>query len=672
MNINPFSLEGYLYTPLSNADILDNLSSWPSFDGTGGLDGPPLPGNKHQLQQQQQGAFRLLAKNKHGHQVHPFNTIYTADSLSPPFNPTICSANSSANSSPPRSDYASSTGTFANFDSCYVNDIHDPNDNKDIQGSFDFNDLLLNHSATSSKINNSNDIESTKKNDMEFLTTTYITKSAAALNVSNISPLSIHPCLTMSRSSSFTSAVSYIDPSLLTQKNSNSNNEATTSGCLAELPFSAPQARCLSTLSNGGLESEDDSYATMRTMFENSLRMGSPVFGSYSPEQFESQPPPPPISPFSVAIAAAAPAISPLTSQDIYMADGSVIRFDGTTFRPVPTTDSTTTTTTIMNNGQISLGLMGTVDPTLSSPPSKITNPYPQTVAAGSTDVTPVCYDTSSWDSFSHSHTHTHHQRVPMMNDSFKTYNKSPYHRHLPLKSAATTADSATFAAALLTPQSSGRRGSADSVFSTASGYSSRRSNRLVMGSHSRHDSGTSIKDFDERNHHHKRYSAASPSSLSSSSPPMSSPLSTLTSEPSSTGSPSTPLSSPSSSSSAAASPTKYRKDKNGDFQCPYAGCDYRYNLKREFNRHRNVHVFAGKDKYRCMNCGSGLCRLDSVKRHMEAKGKAECLRKGFYEEFHESGQYSLIRKCKATWYEAAAVARATSAASLTSKDKKI
>ncbi|KAF9923728.1 hypothetical protein FBU30_006209 [Linnemannia zychae] len=121
-----------------------------------------------------------------------------------------------------------------------------------------------------------------------------------------------------------------------------------------------------------------------------------------------------------------------------------------------------------------------------------------------------------------------------------------------------------------------------------------------------------------------------------------------------------------SSSSSSSLSFTKYRKDKGGEFQCPFAGCDYRYNLKREFNRHRNVHVFAGKDKYRCVNCGSGLCRLDSVKRHMEAKGKADCLKKGLYEEFHESGQFSLIRKCKPGWYEAAAVAR-----SATSSKKK-
>lgn len=666
MNIKPLSLEGYLYTPLSNAgEILDNLSSissWPSSDGTGGFDAPSLP-EKQEQQKQQHGAFKLMSMNKHGHQAHPFDTIYTVDSSTSPFDPTASSANSSANFFPHRSDYPSGTDSFAEFDSCYDSDIYDPND-KDIQRSIDINDLLLNHSATSNKNNSSSNIESTKKNDMEFLTTTYITKSAAALNVSNISPLSIHPCLTMSRSSSFTSAVSYIDPSLLIQKNNNNNNDAI-SGSPTELTFSTSQARRFSKFSNGGLESEDNSYATMRAMFEESLRMGSPAFGSYSSEQFESLPSPF-VTPFSVTTAVTTPTTAPLTSQDIYMADGSVIRFDGTSFRPVPTT---TTTATMMNNGHTLSGLIGTDDSTVSSPPSMMISPYQQTTTAGSTDATPVYYDTMNWDSFSHAH----HHRVPVLNDSFKTYNKSPYHKHLPHKSAATTTDSATFAAALLTPQSSGRRGSADSAFSAASGCSSRRSNRLVMGNHSRYGSATSFRDFDKRNHYNKRCSAASlSSSFSLPSPLTTSLLSTFTSESASLGSPS--MSPPSSSSTTASttSPTKYRKDKNGDFQCPYAGCNYRYNLKREFNRHRNVHVFAGKDKYRCMNCRSGLCRLDSVKRHMEAKGKAECLRKGFYEEFHESGQYSLIRKCKPTWYEAAAAARAASAASLKSKGKKV
>ncbi|KAF9186669.1 hypothetical protein BGZ50_002381 [Haplosporangium sp. Z 11] len=101
----------------------------------------------------------------------------------------------------------------------------------------------------------------------------------------------------------------------------------------------------------------------------------------------------------------------------------------------------------------------------------------------------------------------------------------------------------------------------------------------------------------------------------------------------------------------------KYRKEGAGEFKCPFEGCNYHYNLKRELNRHRNVHVFAGKDKYRCMNCNSGLCRLDSVKRHMEAKGKAECLKKGLYQEFRENGELVRIRKCKPSWYEAAAAA---------------
>ncbi|KAF9173817.1 hypothetical protein BGX21_003328 [Mortierella sp. AD011] len=105
----------------------------------------------------------------------------------------------------------------------------------------------------------------------------------------------------------------------------------------------------------------------------------------------------------------------------------------------------------------------------------------------------------------------------------------------------------------------------------------------------------------------------------------------------------------------------KYRKDGTGEFQCPYENCFYRYNLRRELNRHRNVHLFAGKDKYRCMNCNSGLCRLDSVKRHMEAKGKADCLKRGLYQEFRHNGELVRVRKCKASWYEAAA-ANATTA----------
>ncbi|KAI7826509.1 hypothetical protein BC939DRAFT_446582 [Gamsiella multidivaricata] len=110
----------------------------------------------------------------------------------------------------------------------------------------------------------------------------------------------------------------------------------------------------------------------------------------------------------------------------------------------------------------------------------------------------------------------------------------------------------------------------------------------------------------------------------------------------------------------------KYRKDGAGEHQCPFENCTYRYNLRRELNRHRNVHVYAGKDKYRCMNCNSGLCRLDSVKRHMEAKGKVECLRKGLYQEFKENGELVRVRKCKPSWYEAAAANAAAAAASAT------
>ncbi|KAF9207913.1 hypothetical protein BGZ49_010267 [Haplosporangium sp. Z 27] len=95
----------------------------------------------------------------------------------------------------------------------------------------------------------------------------------------------------------------------------------------------------------------------------------------------------------------------------------------------------------------------------------------------------------------------------------------------------------------------------------------------------------------------------------------------------------------------------KYRKDGNGVYQCPFKDCLYRYNLRRELNRHQNVHLYAGRDKYRCMNCNSGLCRLDSVKRHMEAKGKTECLKMGLYQEFKENGDLVRVRECKSSWY---------------------
>ncbi|KAG0031645.1 hypothetical protein BGZ81_000850 [Podila clonocystis] len=91
---------------------------------------------------------------------------------------------------------------------------------------------------------------------------------------------------------------------------------------------------------------------------------------------------------------------------------------------------------------------------------------------------------------------------------------------------------------------------------------------------------------------------------------------------------------------------------------CPFAGCDYRYNLKRELNRHKNIHLFEDKDKYQCLHCNAGLCRLDSVKRHMEAKGKSACLDYGLYREFKPNGEVKRVRKCKDNWYAAAVAAR--------------
>ncbi|KAF9380908.1 hypothetical protein CPB97_008073 [Podila verticillata] len=93
-------------------------------------------------------------------------------------------------------------------------------------------------------------------------------------------------------------------------------------------------------------------------------------------------------------------------------------------------------------------------------------------------------------------------------------------------------------------------------------------------------------------------------------------------------------------------------------FSCPFAGCDYRYNLKRELNRHKNTHLFEDKDKYQCLHCNAGLCRLDSVKRHMEAKGKSACLEYGLYQEFKPTGEVFRVKKCKDNWYAAAAAAR--------------
>ncbi|KAG0025994.1 hypothetical protein BGZ82_009703 [Podila clonocystis] len=93
-------------------------------------------------------------------------------------------------------------------------------------------------------------------------------------------------------------------------------------------------------------------------------------------------------------------------------------------------------------------------------------------------------------------------------------------------------------------------------------------------------------------------------------------------------------------------------------FPCPFAECDYRYNLKRELNRHKNIHLFEDKDKYQCLHCNAGLCRLDSVKRHMEAKGKSACLEYGLYREFKPNGEVKRVRKCKDNWYAAAVAAR--------------
>ncbi|KAF9213507.1 hypothetical protein BGZ59_005269 [Podila verticillata] len=93
-------------------------------------------------------------------------------------------------------------------------------------------------------------------------------------------------------------------------------------------------------------------------------------------------------------------------------------------------------------------------------------------------------------------------------------------------------------------------------------------------------------------------------------------------------------------------------------FSCPFAACDYRYNLKRELNRHKNTHLFEDKDKYQCLHCNAGLCRLDSVKRHMEAKGKSACLEYGLYQEFKPTGEVFRVKKCKDNWYAAAAAAR--------------
>ncbi|KAG0231941.1 hypothetical protein BGW42_008541 [Actinomortierella wolfii] len=97
-----------------------------------------------------------------------------------------------------------------------------------------------------------------------------------------------------------------------------------------------------------------------------------------------------------------------------------------------------------------------------------------------------------------------------------------------------------------------------------------------------------------------------------------------------------------------------------GQLVCPKPGCGYRYNLRRELNRHMHTHAFATIDRYQCMTCRAGLCRLDSVKRHMEAKGKQACLAKGTYGEFNDRGELIRIRECKPSWYTSAAALRAS------------
>ncbi|KAF9910270.1 hypothetical protein EC991_006999 [Linnemannia zychae] len=654
MNYKPFSLEGLIYTPLSKTGkLLDNLSpitSWPSFNGAGGL---VEPSHQHQ-EQQQLGVSGFMASEYDDQVALDLDIIYTAECPSSVLDTTTAAASFSTFEN-------IRANSFAEFDSSNIHHTHILNHNyissisTDIQETADF----LGPLGTSDVPNkSSNDTKHSDDNDMSLLTTTYFTKSAA-LNLNSLTPFSTHPHLAVSRSSSITSAVSYIDPAVLTQNNINNNcNNNSNNNCVNSVnggsgsALSTPPTRRHSTLSSGSFESEDENYMTLHTMFENNLRMSSPAFGSYSTERFESTPS---LSTFTTTTAAPETTLAPefafltpsVPTQDIHLTDGSVLRFDGASFRPVPTA-TTSATMTVMNSAQISMGMTTMPmyrpsvmsDPTLSLPSWVLTDSHQQ---LSNFDSSANNTTASFYNSMSLTAPLARYQKCPSINGSFKTYDKSPYHRHLSNKSAATTTDSTSFASALLAPYSTARRGSTDSSYSTATSSSSR--SRLVMGSHSRHSSTASFRDFNEGNVK-KENSSLSLSLLSSSLPSASS----------------------SSAVSSSTTTTKYRKDKNGQFQCPFAGCDYRYNLKREFSRHRNVHVFAGKDKYRCMHCGSGLCRLDSVKRHMEAKGKADCLKKGLYEEFHESGQCSLIRKCKESWYEAAAAARAAAASAAVKK----
>ncbi|KAF9160220.1 hypothetical protein DFQ26_005764 [Actinomortierella ambigua] len=96
-----------------------------------------------------------------------------------------------------------------------------------------------------------------------------------------------------------------------------------------------------------------------------------------------------------------------------------------------------------------------------------------------------------------------------------------------------------------------------------------------------------------------------------------------------------------------------------GQYACPQKGCPYRYNLVREYTRHLQTHTFATTDRYRCLHCQAGLCRLDSVKRHMVAKGKQDCLVSGKFGEYNDRGELVQVRDCKKSWYDSAAKLRA-------------
>ncbi|KAF9108819.1 hypothetical protein BGX29_005730 [Mortierella sp. GBA35] len=674
MDNKPFSLEGLIYTRLSNTgDILDNLSpisAWPSYNGTG-VFAPSVTENQKDQYQQQHSAVGFMASSQYEPQVHPFDPIYTSGNSPALVFDTNNASSASPSTSPSLNIFNNRNDIFTGFNSSYhtIDNILETNNNNNVQDNLDYHSLFDNDTT---EISNNN-------NDMGLLTATYFTNNAAAaLNANNLSPFSMHhPRLTMSRSSSLTSTVSYIDPSVLSQNNNHSNGSGGGSGSVVSSCYSTPQVRRFSTFSNGGFESssDDENCGSMRSMFENNLRMSSPAFGSsfttaaatnatamgrFESGQALSLSPSPSLP---LASNVFTPEITvleaPTIAQDIVLADGSVLRFDGTSFRPVPTTTTSTTTTT-MNNVHISG--MSTMNHQQhhhhrrSSSSLKSGPVFSGSGASFDEATLSMLMNTPQQMSTAHAATNTAYnstmnlvpnnssgnyrlRKSPSVNESFKRYSTRSYHKNS-LASKSTTslpamADSSLFAAALLAPYST-RRGSVDSNYSTGS-WSSRPSG-LVADSHSRNNSTASF-DFDDQ---FKRSSVSSTSPSSSSSSSSSPPL-TL-------------------SSSSLSPSNRYRKDGAGQYQCPYEGCTYRYNLKRELNRHRNVHVFAGKDKYRCLNCNSGLCRLDSVKRHMEAKGKADCLKKGLYQEFHENGNLSRIRKCKQSWYDAAAAAAAARA----------